>query len=88
MGALTGRLVAMSCPRLEALAEANDQLHWGTKIEEIEDAARLLRELNLNPTLADKLALKAAGIRIGCAAPADGFGVVIVMHGKARALEK
>jgi hypothetical protein len=55
----------MSHPKLEALAEANDQLHWGKNIEEIEGASRLLRDLNLNISLAEELEFKALIMREG-----------------------
>ena len=48
---------------LDALAEANDQFHWGTKLEEVEQAARRLRQLACNPALADDLEAKAIRMR-------------------------
>jgi hypothetical protein len=48
---------------LDALAEANDQFHWGTKVEEVEQAARRLRQLACNPALADELEAKAIRMR-------------------------
>jgi len=40
---------------LEIVAEANDQFHWGTRIDEVEDAARKLRERHLCPVLLGEL---------------------------------
>ena len=48
---------------LDALAEANDQFHWGTKAEEIEQAAQRLRRLGANPALARELEAKAVRMR-------------------------
>lgn len=48
---------------LDALAEANDQFHWGTKAEEVERAARRLSALGVNPALAQELEAKAARMR-------------------------
>jgi hypothetical protein len=78
--ALYERPVAMSCSRLEALAEANDQFHWGTKVDEIKCAARSLHDLNLNPTLVEKLELKIEIMRSveGLATPY--FGMLTVVH--------
>jgi len=44
---------------MEALAEANSQLYWGTKVGEIERAVQVLHALGLNLVLADRLASKA-----------------------------
>jgi hypothetical protein len=48
---------------LDALAEANDQFHWGTKVEEVEQVARRLRSLGANPALAGELESKAVRMR-------------------------
>lgn len=48
---------------LDALAEANVQFHWGTRIGEIEDAARNLRTLDINPVLMVELEAKVARMR-------------------------
>lgn len=48
---------------LDALAEANDQFHWGTKVEEVEQAARRLRQVGANPALAGELEAKAIRMR-------------------------
>ena len=48
---------------LDALAEANDQFHWGTKVEEVEAAALRLRQLDSNPVLAGELVAKAFRMR-------------------------
>ncbi len=51
---------------LDALAEANDQFHWGTKDEEVEQSARRLRTLGVNPALAGELEAKAAHMKNVC----------------------
>lgn len=48
---------------LDVLAEANDQFHWGTRIAEIEGAARKLRTLDINPVLMFELEAKVARMR-------------------------
>ena len=47
---------------LDVLADANDQFHWGAKIEAIAAALRNLRARNLNPTLAELLEGKIASM--------------------------
>jgi hypothetical protein len=70
----------MSHPKLEALAEANDQLHWGKNIEEIEGASRLLRDLNLNIPLAEELEYKALIMRREREMLAHDSRFVLVFH--------
>jgi hypothetical protein len=70
----------MSHPKLEALAEANDQLHWGKNIEEIEGASRLLRDLNLNISLAEELEFKALIMREERQILAQDSRVVLLFH--------
>ena len=48
---------------LDALAEANDQFHWGTKVADVEAAARRLRALGLNPALTAELEAKVVRMR-------------------------
>lgn len=48
---------------LDALAEANDQFHWGTKVEEVEQLARRLRSAGANPALAGELEAKVARMK-------------------------
>jgi hypothetical protein len=45
---------------IDALADANDQFHWGASIEAIQTALRNLRARNLNPILAELLEAKIA----------------------------
>lgn len=58
----------MSCQEndagvLDALAHANDQFHWGTKPEELEDAADQLIGAGANAALAQELGAKARRMR-------------------------
>jgi hypothetical protein len=48
---------------LDALADANDQFHWGTKPEELECASRRLTAAGVNAELAQALEGKAARMR-------------------------
>ncbi len=48
---------------LDVLAEANDQFHWGTNVEEVEQATLRLRQLGSNPALAGELEAKAVRMR-------------------------
>ena len=47
---------------LDVLADANDQFHWGAKVEAVAAAVRNLRARNLNPTLAELLEGKIASM--------------------------
>ena len=49
--------------RLDAIAEANTQFHWGSVVEKVEEAASHLRALQLNPVLASGLEAKANRMR-------------------------
>jgi hypothetical protein len=49
---------------LDALADANDQFHWGTKPEELECAARRVTAAGVNAVLAQALEAKAARMRV------------------------
>jgi hypothetical protein len=49
--------------KMEALADANDQFHWGHNPDALERAAEVLRTHNLNLMLADKLLFKALEMR-------------------------
>ena len=48
---------------LDALADANDQFHWGIKPEDLEDAARRLTAAGINAALAQALEAKASRMR-------------------------
>jgi hypothetical protein len=48
---------------LDALAHGNDQFHWGTRPEELEDAARRLIGAGANAALAQELEDKAGRMR-------------------------
>jgi hypothetical protein len=48
---------------LAALADANDQFHWGRKPEELDDAGRRLIVAGVNAALAEALQAKAARMR-------------------------
>ena len=48
---------------LDLLADANDQFHWGTKPEQLEEAARRLTAAGINAALAQALEAKASRMR-------------------------
>ncbi len=45
--------------KIDALAEANDQFHWGRNARDLEHAVQILRSHCLNPGLVDQLLFKA-----------------------------
>jgi hypothetical protein len=48
---------------LDALAEANDQLHWGTDLARVTHASRRIEALDLNPALLSELKSKIQELR-------------------------
>jgi hypothetical protein len=62
--------------RLETLAEASDQFHWGTDPDAMEAAAGALDRLRLNPVLSEALAAKTARLRTVARLLSDGLAAV------------
>ena len=54
--------LGLAVSNLDVLADANDQFHWGAKVEAVAAAVRNLRARNLNPILAELLEGKIASM--------------------------
>jgi hypothetical protein len=49
---------------LDALADANDQFHWGRKPEELASAARRLISIGINAALSQQLEAKSLRMKL------------------------
>ena len=59
---VTAHDLGSAVSNLDVLADANDQFHWGAKVEALAAALRNLRARNLNPILAELLEGKIASM--------------------------